>query len=159
MKTENGIIKRALYKRPVVWAAVLLLVVAGILAFSYRQIKVKESTFIEAPNLIKDLTEEEKANINRYLAYMQIQEEDRFGFTTTTGGASSLDLYNANALVSLVTMLPDYDLSGLRESMVFLESVNPRNLDFLNLVYLANIGQKLELVLNDSQLNDCLAKY
>lgn len=142
-------------------ATVVILAMLGIafVILSNRHVNVKKSTFLEAADISWPFTEEESVNIRKYLAFMQIQGGDQSGFSSGAGGGSSLDLYNANAVVSLAEMIPGYDLSELRERMSFLRTVDSESLDFLNLTYLANIGNRLGFDLDYKRLNDALAKF
>lgn len=157
--TEKNIMKQLM--RKIFILVVVLLVLAGVIIFAIanKQVEIIKSTFIEAPNVTRELTGKEKENINRYLEYLQIHEESRYVFSTGSNGNSSMDLYNANAVVSLVTLIPGYNVKELCERMQFLKSINPETLDFLNLIYMSNIGHNLKIELDFTKLNDCLCKF
>ena len=142
-------------------AAMVIFVVPVMIFFilSSRHVDVKKSTFLEAADISWDFTKEEKANISKYLSFMQIQEGVQSGFSSGAGNGSSLDLYNANAAVTLAKMTQGNSLSEIRDRMLFIKTVNPDNLDFLNLTYLANIGNQLGIELDYNRINDALVKY
>ncbi len=106
-----------------------------------------------------ELTDEEKGKIRELLEEMWLEDEECAGFSTFSQLTIPMYLYRANALVSLAGLLPDYDLSALRERYSFLADIRPEKLGYDDLLAYVRICRILDIKFDRQRAEDCLSRY
>lgn len=140
-------------------ASVLLLGIVVFVLFRYKCVGVKKRIFIEKASFFSPFSEEEKVNINKYLKCLQVQNESISGFFNRFASATALDLYNINAIVSMASLIPEYDLAELSAELSYLNQIEYDGLDFLNLIYLTDICNKLNIGLDYGRINESFKRF
>lgn len=139
--------------------AVVVVVTVLLLKWHGRTKEIKPDGLFESFEIQGELTDEEKGKIHELLEEMWLEDEECAGFSTFSQLTIPMYLYRVNALVSMAGLLPDYDLSSLRERYLFLADIRPEKLGYDDLLAYVRICRILDINFDRQRAEDCLSRY
>ncbi len=148
------------------WINIALLGLAGVVLVTILLLKqcgktrdIKPDGLFTGLEIQGELTDEEKGKIHELLEEMWLEDEECAGFSTFSQLTIPMYLYRVNALVSMAGLLPDYDLSSLRERYSFLADIRPEKLGYDDLLAYVRICRILDINFDRQRAEDCLSRY
>ena len=135
--------------------ALVLIAISVSLFVRNRKVKIRQYSFSEMR--LPNLSSVPRDNIINLLDKLYIENDKICGFACST--YKSVDLYYANSMVSLASILPDCDMNILKNKLKFLSNQNLENLDFLNLTYYIDLCTYFDWEMDFELLSKELKKY
>jgi|GEM_PF-3660986 len=153
--------KKTLRTMPKVFAFVLVAAIAaGAVIFCLmrnRSVDIEHYSFTETYNINNTFSVSESQNINEMLTHCCVENSDIYGFSSRKN--TTADLYRACAALKLSTLIPDYDISNIKEKLSFLSSADINQFQFLDFMYYVDICTILNIPIDDHELNQALKKF